>query len=34
MFDKKLKQFILKTAYEPNPQEEKIYGAQYPAYQP
>ena len=34
MFDKKLKQFVLKTAYEPNVQEEKIYGAQNPAYRP
>jgi len=32
LFDKKLKQFMLKTAYEPNAQEESIYGAKYPAF--
>ncbi len=34
LFDKKLKQFVLKTAYEPNMQEEKIYATQFPGYQP
>ena len=29
IFDKKVKKFLLKTAYEPNALEEKIYGKQY-----
>ena len=33
LFDKKFKQFVLKTAYEPNMQEEKIYGTNFPGCQ-
>lgn len=32
MFDKKNKRFILKTAYEPNEQEEKIYASHHSGY--
>ena len=33
LFDKKFQRFVLKTAYEPNMQEEKIYGTNFPGYQ-